>query len=61
MTTATQDSCPNAYGVTYATFKGEQLQIESEVAIQMDDGSMLTLKTPTPSTERVAILDLLYA
>lgn len=44
-----------AYGVTYATLENGKLQFESELAFQLDDGSLLTLHLPTSTGERQAI------
>ena len=41
----------DAYGVTYAHLQDGSLQFESEAALQLDDGSMLTLRMPTRHSE----------
>jgi hypothetical protein len=43
------------YGVTYATFDEGILRFESELAVHLDDGSLLTLPLPTRQDERLAI------
>ncbi|UVE16223.1 hypothetical protein NVV93_11375 [Pseudomonas sp. LS44] len=48
-------SCLSAYGVTYAHFEDCQLSFETELAFQLEDGSLLTLNMPTPPGERQAI------
>jgi hypothetical protein len=45
----------NAYGVTYATLDESGLHVESELAIQLLDGTLVTLKMPTHLSERQAI------
>ena len=45
----------DAYGVTYAQFDGHRLKFESEAALQLEDGSMLTLRMPTRHSEILAI------
>jgi hypothetical protein len=49
----------NAYGVTYATLDDSGLHFESEVAIQLLDGHVVTLKMPTQISERQAISQLI--
>ncbi|MCY1277681.1 hypothetical protein D9M68_151440 [compost metagenome] len=48
-------SSQHAYGVTYASLENCELSFESELAFQLDDGSLLTLHLPTPPGERQAI------
>lgn len=48
-----------AYGVTYINIHDGNLQFESEAALQLDDGSMLTLRIPTLHSEVVAIHEVL--
>ncbi|AYC33241.1 hypothetical protein D3880_13180 [Pseudomonas cavernae] len=55
MTVAQNLSSPPAYGVTYASLENCELRFESELAFQMDDGSLLTLHLPTSPGERQAI------
>ena len=45
----------DAYGVTYVHLKDGGLQFETEAALQLDDGSMLTLRMPTLHSEMLAI------
>lgn len=45
----------DAYGVTYVHISDGGLQFESEAALQLDDGSMLTLRMPTRHSEVLAI------
>ncbi len=49
----------HAYGVTYVTLGDAGLEFESEAALHLDDGSLLTLKMPTLHSERMAVHDLL--
>ena len=49
----------NAYGVTYATLDDHGLHFESEVAIQLWGGPLVTLKMPTHLSERQAISQLI--
>ncbi|CAD5109579.1 type III secretion system co-regulatory protein PtrC [Zestomonas carbonaria] len=55
MTIAEPLSSRQAYGVTYASLEDGQLLFESELAFQLEDGSLLTLHLPTPPGERQAI------
>ena len=48
----------NAYGVTYATLDESGLHFETELAIQLMDGHLVTLKMPTQLSEREAISQL---
>ena len=45
----------DAYGVTYVHLQDDGLQFESEAALQLDDGSMLTLRMLTRYSEMLAI------
>lgn len=45
------------YGVTYASLDDSGLHFESEAAVQLDDGSLLTLRMPTRQSEKYAIHD----
>lgn len=45
----------DAYGVTYAHLQDGSLQFETEAALQLDDGSMLTLRMPTRHSEMLSI------
>jgi hypothetical protein len=49
----------NAYGVTYATLDESGLHFESEVAIQLWGGPLVTLKMPTHLSERQALSQLI--
>ncbi len=49
----------NVYGVTYATLDESGLHFESELAIQLLDGAMVTLKMPTHLSERQAISQMM--
>ncbi|MBM7059250.1 hypothetical protein JQX08_00885 [Pseudomonas sp. UL073] len=55
MASASHLGIQQAYGVTYASLEDDQLCFESELAFQLDDGSLLTLHLPTPNQERRAI------
>lgn len=59
MQTAQALSGKNVYGITYATFDESELRFESEMAIHLADGSLLTLQMPTQPSERQAIQQLL--
>ena len=48
----------NVYGVTYATLDSRGIHFESELAIQLADGSLTTLRMPTHLSERQAIQQL---
>ena len=50
----------NAYGVTYATLDESGLHFETELAIQLMDGHLVTLKMPTQLSEREAISQLVF-
>ncbi len=50
----------NAYGVTYATLDKSGLHFETELAIQLMDGHLVTLKMPTQLSEREAISQLVF-
>ncbi|ARU88160.1 type III secretion system co-regulatory protein PtrC [Pseudomonas sp. M30-35] len=45
----------NVYAVTYATLDERGIHYESELAIQLADGKLTTLRMPTQLTERKAI------
>lgn len=49
----------NSYGVTYVSISDSGMQFESEAAVHMDDGSLLTLRMPTRQSERLAIHSLI--
>lgn len=49
----------NGYGITYASFDENGIRFEFELAIQLSDGSLTTLKLPTRLSERRAIQQLL--
>lgn len=49
------ESSKNVYGITYATLADDGLHFESEVAIQLQEGPLVTLRMPTSLTERMAI------
>ncbi|SIR80915.1 hypothetical protein SAMN05878276_0286 [Aquipseudomonas alcaligenes] len=49
----------NSYGVTYVSLSDSDLHFESEAALHMDDGSLLTLRMPTRQSEKLAIHALL--
>ncbi|MFT5782513.1 MAG: hypothetical protein ACI9EB_001907 [Pseudomonas sp.] len=55
MNTFPSGSSQNVYGVTYANFADGGLQFESELAIQLQEGPVVTLRIPTSLTERMAI------
>ena len=42
-----------AYGVTYATLENGKLQFESELAFQLDDGSLLVSDTVSRAVRRI--------
>lgn len=48
----------NVYGVTYATVDGSGIHFESELAVQLSDGTFTTLRMPTHLSERQAIQQL---
>lgn len=48
----------NVYGVTYATLDSSGIHFESELAIQLSDGTLTTLRMPTHMSERQAIQQL---
>lgn len=58
MNSARTESGKNVYGITYATFDDNGLHFESELAIQLHDGPLVTLKMPTQLSERQAISQL---
>jgi hypothetical protein len=43
------------YGVTYVSLSDSGLHFESEAAVHMEDGSLLTLRMPTRQSEKMAI------
>ena len=43
------------YGVTYVSLGESGLHFESEAAVHMEDGSLLTLRMPTRQSEKMAI------
>ncbi|WP_339488206.1 type III secretion system co-regulatory protein PtrC [Pseudomonas sp. EL_65y_Pfl2_R95] len=45
----------NVYAVTYATLDERGIHYESELAIQLADGKLTTLRMPTQLHERKAI------
>lgn len=45
----------NVYAVTYATLDERGIHYESELAIQLADGKLTTLRMPTQLSERNAI------
>ncbi|MFI8481046.1 type III secretion system co-regulatory protein PtrC [Pseudomonas sp. NPDC078700] len=45
----------NVYAVTYATLDDRGIHYESELAIQLADGKLATLRMPTQLSERRAI------
>ena len=45
----------STYGVTYASLDEDGLHFESQLSIQLDDGSLFTLRTATLQGERLAI------
>ena len=49
----------NSYGVTYVSLSDSGLHFESEAAVHMDDGSLLTLRMPTRQHEKMAIHDVI--
>lgn len=51
----------NSYGVTYINLSDSGLQFESEAAVHLEDGSLLTLRMPTRHSEKLAIHSLLCA
>lgn len=55
MSIAQSPSNQNVYGVTYATVDSSGIHFESELAIQLNDGSLTTLRMPTQLSERQAI------
>lgn len=59
MTTTAVIESSNSYGVTYVSLGDSGLYFESEAALHMEDGSLLTLRTPTRQNEKLAIHALL--
>lgn len=59
MSLAPSASDQNVYGITYATLDERGIRFESELAIQLSDGRLTTLKMPTQPSERQAIQQLL--
>lgn len=59
MSPAPSVSDQNVYGITYATLDEGGIRFESELAIQLTDGRLTTLKMPTQASEREAIQQLL--
>lgn len=45
----------STYGVTYVSLGESGLNFESEAAVHMEDGSLLTLRMPTRQSEKMAI------
>ena len=58
MSIAQSPSSQNVYGVTYATVDGSGIHFEPELAIQLSDGTLATLRMPTHLSERQAIQQL---
>jgi hypothetical protein len=48
-------SNPATYGITYASLGESGLHFESEAAVHLEDGSLLTLRMPTRQSEKLAI------
>lgn len=61
MSAAPSASDQNVYGITYATVDARGVRFESELAIQLSDGRLTTLKMPTQLSERQALQQLLCA
>ncbi|MDD0841283.1 type III secretion system co-regulatory protein PtrC [Pseudomonas sp. Gutcm_11s] len=59
MTITEAFSSTNTYGVTYVSLSDSGLNFESEAAVHMDDGSLLTLRMPTRQSEKLAIHSLI--
>ncbi|MBK3808707.1 type III secretion system co-regulatory protein PtrC [Marinobacter sp.] len=51
----------NTYGITYAHLDERGIYYESELAVQMEDGSMAMLRMPTSLGERQAIRGALFS
>ncbi|TLX54136.1 hypothetical protein DN824_02980 [Stutzerimonas nosocomialis] len=49
----------NAYGITHARIDERGIHFESELAVQLADGTVTTLRMPTGLDERLAIQRLL--
>ncbi|VXC66109.1 conserved hypothetical protein [Pseudomonas sp. 8Z] len=49
----------DAYGITYARIVDGGLQFETEAALQLEDGSLITLRMPTRQSEMLAIHEAL--
>ncbi len=49
----------SSYGVTYVSLSDSGLHFESEAAVHMEDGSLLTLRMPTRQSEKMAIHSLI--
>jgi hypothetical protein len=43
------------YGITYVSLGDSGLHFESEAAVHLEDGSLLTLRMPTRQSEKLAI------
>ncbi|WP_252271577.1 type III secretion system co-regulatory protein PtrC [Pseudomonas subflava] len=55
MTITEAFSSSNTYGITYVSLTDSGLHFESEAAVHMDDGSLLTLRMPTRQNEKMSI------
>jgi hypothetical protein len=58
MTITEAFSHTNTYGVTYVSLGDSGLHFESEAAVHMEDGSLLTLRMPTRQSEKLDIHEL---
>ncbi|MWV16151.1 hypothetical protein F3I16_08815 [Pseudomonas sp. L-22-4S-12] len=55
MTISQAFASKSSYGVTYASLDESGLRFESEAAVHLEDGSLLTLRMPTRQDEKLAI------
>jgi len=58
MTITEAFSSRNTYGITYVSLDEGRLHFESEAAVHLEDGSLLTLRMPTRQSEKQAIHSL---
>lgn len=49
----------NSYGVTYVSLDDNGMHFESESAVHLDDGSLLTLRMPTRQSEKLDIHEVI--
>ncbi|MBC9251300.1 hypothetical protein A9179_13580 [Pseudomonas alcaligenes] len=49
----------HSYGITYVSLEEDGMHFESESAVHLDDGSLLTLRMPTRQSEKLDIHELI--